>query len=489
MRARTPRTLVWFRGKDLRVHDHAPLHAALATRGDIVPLFVLDPYFFAPERARAIPHRMQFLLESIAALSASLVRLGTRLLLVEGKSVDVVPRLAHALCVDRVVAQRWCEPFARTRDERVAAALGDVPFELFEGETLLAPGAVRNKSGAPFSVFTPFARAHRSLYGEPSAPLPAPRRVPLLPPDVASAVAKVVAVADVPLPTLASIGIAQNARLLRGGEPAARARMKKFFTARAREYATARDRMDVDGTSRLSQDLHFGLLSPREIWIAAHASLPSKSRALASFTNELLWREFAHHTLWDRPWLLERPFRREFSGFPWRRAPNDLAAWKEGRTGFPIVDAAARQLLGEGFVHNRARMIAASFLTKDLLIDLREGERHYLSFLTDGDWANNDMGWQWSAGCGCDAQPYFRVMNPVTQAVAFDPHGDYVRRWVPELARLDVKYIHAPWTAPKEALAKAGVILGATYPAPIVDHAKARARFLEKAKAHLARRA
>jgi deoxyribodipyrimidine photo-lyase len=261
--------------------------------------------------------------------------------------------------------------------------------------------------------------------------------------------------------------------------------MKRFFAKRARDYATARDRMDLDGTSRLSQDLHFGLLSPREVWHAAHEALPRNGRALASFTNELLWREFAHHILWDRPWLLERPFRREFSGFPYRRAPRDLAAWKEGWTGYPVVDASARQLLAEGFVHNRARMISASFLTKDLLVDFREGERHYLSFLTDGDWANNDAGWQWSAGCGCDAQPYFRVMNPVTQGESFDPDGAYVKRWVPELARLDAEYIHAPWTAPADALAAAGVVLGKTYPRPIVDHKEARARFLATAKKHL----
>ena len=479
MTARGARTIVWFRAKDLRLADHAPLRAALESGGDVLPLFVLDPYFFAPERARAIPHRIQFLLESIAALASNLAHLGTRLLLVRGKSVEVVPRLVRAFGADRVVGQRWCEPFARMRDERVESGLGGVPFELFEGETLLAPGTVRTKSGDPFSVFTPFARAHRALLGRPEPPLRAPRRLPPLPKDVVCE--------EAALPTLSSLGIARNPRLLRGGERAARDRLKSFLAKRAKDYATARDRMDLAGTSRLSQDLHFGLLSPREVWHAAHATLPAKSHGLASFTNELLWRELTHHILWDRPWLLERPFRREFSGFPWRRAPRDLSAWKEGKTGYPIVDAAARQLLSEGFVHNRARMISASFLTKDLLVDYEEGERHYLAFLTDGDWANNNAGWQWSAGCGCDAQPYFRVMNPVTQGASFDPDGAYVRRWVPELARLDVRYIHAPWTAPKEALAEAGVVLGKTYPMPIVDHAKARARFLEVAKEHLAR--
>jgi deoxyribodipyrimidine photo-lyase len=475
------RTIVWFRGKDVRLTDHVPLRAALDAGGDVIPLFVLDPYFFAPERARAIPHRIQFLLESLASLASNLAHLGSRLVTVRGKSVDVVPKLARALEADRVLAQRWCEPFARVRDERISVALGDIPFELFEGETLLAPGTVRTKSGGAFSVFTPFARAHRALLGKPTPPLAAPRRLPPLPRLKSGDVA----CEEVKLPTLAELGIEQNPRLLRGGERAARDRMKKFLAKRARDYATARDRMDLDGTSRLSQDLHFGLLSPRELWVAANDALPKNGRALASFTNELLWRELAHHILVDRPWLLERPFRREFSGFPYSGAPRDLAAWKEGWTGYPIVDASARQLLAEGFVHNRARMISASFLTKDLLVDYKEGERHYLSFLTDGDWANNNAGWQWSAGCGCDAQPYFRVMNPVTQGESFDPEGAYVKRWLPELARLDVKYIHAPWTAPKEALAAAGIVLGKTYPRPIVDHKEARARFLAAAKAHL----
>jgi len=473
------RTLVWFRGKDLRLADHAPLAAALAGGGEIVPLFVLDPYFFSPERARRIPHRMQFLLESLAALERNVARLGSRLLIVAGKSVDVVPELAQRLRVDRVVGQRWTEPFARERDRRVSAALS-VPFELFEGETLHPPGTLCTRQGTPFAVFTPFARAFAAEV-RVERPLAAPELLPPLPADVA--------VTTIPLPTAAALGIVENPRLLKGGEAEAEKRLSRFLRGPAGDYADGRNRLDLDGTSRLSQDLKFGTLSPRRVWHAVETLAGIAPAALGAFRNELLWREFAHVQLWERPDLLSEPFRPAWRGFPWREDDAAFWAWSRGTTGYPIVDAAARQLLAEGFVHNRARMIAASFLTKHLLIDYRRGEAHYLRFLTDGDPAQNNLGWQWSAGSGTDAQPYFRVFNPVTQGERFDPSGAYVRRWVPELAALSVKHIHAPWLAPPEALALARVSLGSTYPFPLVEHAFARQRFLAVAESFLGRRA
>jgi deoxyribodipyrimidine photo-lyase len=222
------------------------------------------------------------------------------------------------------------------------------------------------------------------------------------------------------------------------------------------------------------------------VWTAVERA-PDQGAGARSFLNELVWREFAHHTLWDRPELLERPFRPAFQGFPWRRDERSWRAWAGGRTGYPVVDAAARQLLEEGFVPNRARMIAASFLAKHLLVDFRRGEAHYLRYLADADPASNDLGWQWSAGCGCDAQPWFRIFNPVAQGERFDPGGAYVRRWVPQLAGMPARWIHRPWEAPADALAAAGVRLGVDYPRPIVDHALARARFLEVAARHLRR--
>jgi deoxyribodipyrimidine photo-lyase len=443
------RSLLWFRGKDLRIADHAPLLEA--ARGELIPVFVLDPYFFAPERASKLPHRMQFLLESLQVLRESLEQLGTRLVLAAGKSVRVVPELAARFHVDRVLAHRWSEPFGQERDRRVAAALR-VPFQLFEGETLAAPGSLLTAGGTPFSVYTPFARAFMARV-QISAPLAAPTRLPPLPVDVAASAPRE------QLPTLESLGMPRNPRLLAGGERAGRERLAAFLSGPLENYDTARDRLDLEGTSRLSADLKFGTLSARAIYCATRDS-PARGAAVEKFCAELLWREFTHHTLAQRPELLNEPFRPEFVGFPWQDDDALWRAWCEGRTGFPIVDAAARQLLAEGFVHNRARMIAASFLTKQLLISYQRGEAHYLQWLTDGDYAQNNAGWQWSAGCGCDAQPYFRIFNPTLQAERYDPERVYVRRWLPEL--------DTP-----------------SYPKPIVDHAQARRQFLQLAETHL----
>ncbi|HEX6272723.1 MAG TPA: FAD-binding domain-containing protein, partial [Polyangiaceae bacterium] len=256
----------------------------------------------------------------------------------------------------------------------------------------------------------------------------------------------------------------------------------------ARSYDETRDRLDLGGSSRLSQDLKFGTLSPRAVWRAVARALAQKApNALRSFQNELVWREFTHSTLWDFPDVLSVPFRPAWRDFPFREDEAGLEAWRRGATGYPVVDAAARQLLAEGFVPNRARMIAASFLTKHLLADYRRGEAHYLKWLTDGDWAQNNAGFQWSAGSGMDAQPYFRIFNPVTQGEKFDPQGVWVRRWVPELARLPAKFVHAPFLAPKAVLAAAGLRLGETYPEPVVEHSSARTRFLAIAETHLGR--
>jgi deoxyribodipyrimidine photo-lyase len=467
--------LVWFRGKDLRLADHGPLRSAL-DQGEVIPLFVLDPFFFAPERARELPHRMQFLLESLAELERNIAALGSKLLIARGPSTEVVPKLARKWRVDRVVAHRWTEPFGRVRDERVARGL-HVPFELFEGELLLPPGTLRTGAGRPYSVFTPFSRAF-ARSASIARPLPAPKRLPPLPTDVVLRSAHV--------PELSELGIEHNPALLPGGERAARERLRRFVQGPGAHYDTLRDRMDTEGTSRLSQDLKFGTLSVRTAWTTVRDKL-GDTKAARSFLNELVWREFAHGALWDRPALLSAPFRDDFRDFPWRYDERLWQAWVQGTTGYPVVDASARQLLRTGFVHNRARMISASFLTKHLLVHYKHGEAHYMRYLTDGDWANNNAGWQWSAGCGCDAQPYFRVFNPVTQGKKFDPEGAYVRRWVPELAELPTRYVHAPWTAPAAVLEKAGLRLGADYPEPIVDHAEARARFLQVAKAHLQR--
>jgi deoxyribodipyrimidine photo-lyase len=488
------RTVVWFRGKDLRLIDHVPLLSAIAG-GEVVPLFVVDPFFFAPERARELPHRMQFLVESLAELATAIHERGSRLLFVAGKSVDVVPQVAATLHADRVVAYRWSEPFGILRDGRVAAGLAKegIGFTLFEGETLASPGEVRTSSGTPFSVFTPFARVFERVVSV-QPPRGAPRRLPPLP-TLPRELRRLLAAQ----PMLAAMGLVRNDGIASAGERAARLRLARFLRGAGAAYERGRDELGAAGTSRLSQDLKFGTLSARAVWRAAHDGLrdlrervPRESRGLAAhpralraFANELLWREFAYDVLRSKPHVLDRPFRSEWERFPWRRDRAAFGACQSGATGYPLVDASARQLLAEGFVHNRARMISASFLCKDLLIDFRLGEAHYMKYLTDGDWASNDLGWQWSAGCGVDAQPWFRVFNPVTQGRRFDPEGGYVRRYLPELARLPSRWVHEPWSAPAAVLAKAGVDLGRSYPWPIVQHAPARGRFLAAATDHL----
>ncbi len=465
------RTLLWYRGKDLRVADHAPLIEA-AKGGEVIPLFLMSPRYF--DRPGELPHRMQFLLQSIEALRDNLSHVGSSLVLARGPSRVLIPELVRRWRIDRVVAHRASEPFGRTRDHDLAEML-DIPFDLFEGETLCPPGTLRTKAGTPFSVFSYFARAFRADVSVDD-PLPAPTTLPAVPPTILGD--------SVALPSLKSLGIKQNKQVLAGGERAARQRLWDFLRNGAHDYDQARDRMDLPGTSRLSQDLKFGTLSIRTVWNAASRVVQSDDLG-DRFPTELLWREFSHHSMWDRPSLLQEPFRKDFRSFPWEDDEALWQAWVVGKTGYPIVDAAARQLLGEGFVHNRARMIAASFLTKHLLIDYRKGEQHYMRFLTDGDWAQNNLGWQWSAGCGCDAQPYFRIFNPMTQGEKFDPDGTYVRRLVPELKDVPTKFIHRPWEAKLDVLQSAGVVIGQTYPAPIVDHATARQRFLFVAENHL----
>ncbi len=467
------RSIVWFRGKDLRVRDHAPLCQAL-TDGEVIPLFVLDPYFFAPERALGMAHRMQFLLESLEVLERRIADLGSHLVVVAGRSTDRLPELAARWRVDQVLAHRWSEPFGVLRDDRIRIDLEKVGvrFILHEGETLVPPGSVLTGSGSMFHVFTPFARAF-ARQGSPEKPLPSPESLPPLPSLEGDATA---------IPTLASLGIRRNPHLPKGGEIEGLQRLADFQHEGLRGYHTARDRMAESGTSRLSSDLHFGTLSVRTVWHGISCEAEGSQEDVACFLNELLWREFAHHLMAEEPRLLTEPFRLGFEDFPWKGDERAWKAWTQGQTGFPVVDAAARQLLAEGYVHNRARMVAASFLTKHLLLSYRRGEAHYLRWLMDGDWANNNMGWQWSAGCGVDAQPWFRIFNPIAQGERFDPEGLYVKRWLPELEGVPVKWIHRPWEAPE------GVRKGLAYPSPIVDHGAARARFLAVAKGHLQRR-
>ncbi|MGB0641011.1 MAG: cryptochrome/photolyase family protein, partial [Myxococcota bacterium] len=386
--------------------------------------------------------------------------------------------MAKALDASEVLAQRWSEPFGRRRDEIIAERL-DIPFRLLNGETLVPPGTVRTKTGTPYSVFTPFYRSLISTYtAEPALPAPAPIRSNRSTSKIDCS----------SIPSITDLGLDVSPQRISGGERAARQRLSTFISERIGQYHLGRDQMGVSGTSRLSQDLKFGTISARTVWSQVLNNAP-EGPGREHFLRELVWREFSHHSLWDQPTLLESPFRPKWKDFPWTDSEEGWHRWVTGQTGYPIVDASARELLETGFVHNRARMISASFLTKHLGIDYKRGEAHYMRYLTGGDWAQNNAGWQWAAGCGCDAQPYFRVFNPMRQGERYDSDGTYVRKWVPEIAGLSNKYIHQPWEAPPLLLAAAKITLGETYPLPIVDHATAREQYLTKAKNYLQQQA
>jgi len=466
--------IVWFR-RDLRLHDHPALAAALASHRAIVPLFVLDDALL--EGRWPAPNRLWFMLGSLRALAEELEARGGCLVVRRGRSAEVVARLARELDVRDVYVSRDHSPYGRRRDRAVAAALAQVGAELHakRGNLVHEPDGVATQDGRPFVVYSPFRRAWERL--EPRRPLAAPDRV-----AVPRFLADGWPLDQGRIPDLAELGVAPPTAdptlIPEPGEPAARARLDRWVARGADRldgYAARRDLLGVDGTSRLSADLRWGTLSPTEV-LARVAREGDGSRVYAS---ELAWREFYAHVLWHEPRLTTESFLRVYDGLPWRHDPDAVDAWRAGRTGVPVVDAAMRQLRATGWMHNRARMIAASFLTKDLLVDWRVGERHFMEHLVDGDLASNNGGWQWTASTGTDPQPYFRIFNPVTQGKRFDPDGAYVRHWLPELASVPLGHVHSPWAMSALDQADAGCRVGMDYPSPIVDHAWARARALE----------
>jgi deoxyribodipyrimidine photo-lyase len=371
---------------------------------------------------------------------------------------------------------RGYAPFAIARDRAVASELEKNGLEVrtFCGSTLFEPGSILNQDGLPFRIYAAFWRACLAR-GVFDAPLALPRKLPCAP--------------DVPSEDLKSWRLEPAQPWAQGfqtrwspGEEGAQRRLSDFIQEAAAGYQHSRDRPDLASTSRLSPHLRFGEISPRQVW---HAVLVAQSTgrlpgaAVDKFLSELGWREFAHHLLYHHPLLPDEPLQSQFASFPWEGDGQHLVAWQRGRTGYPIVDAGMRELWATGWMHNRVRMIVASFLVKHLLIPWQQGERWFWDTLVDADLANNAMNWQWVAGCGTDAAPYFRIFNPVLQGEKFDPHGRYVRQWVPEIAALPDAYIHKPWAAPEAVRLAAGVQLHKHYVAPIVDHAMARRRALE----------
>ena len=454
--------LLWLR-RELRLADNAALAAALASGRPVLPVYVLDeatPGAWAPGGAGR-----WWLHHSLAALAASLAGAGAPLVLRRGPVARVLPELVRETKAVAIHAGQPVEPWAREAVAELERAAG-VPLHLHRTATLFDPDAIRTRAGGAYGVFTPFARACRA-HAPPAPPLPAPARIPA--PD---APASDTLDAWTLLPRRPDWAGGLRASWT-PGEAAAQARLRAFAAGPLAAYAGGRDRPGTDGTSRLSPHLAFGEVSARQLWHAAGAG-PGAAR----WTDELLWREFSAHLLWHHPTLPEAPLRPAFARLPWRHDQAALRAWQRGRTGLPVVDAGMRQLWQTGWMHNRVRMIVASLLVKHLLLPWQDGAAWFWDTLVDADLASNAASWQWVAGCGADAAPFFRIFNPVLQGQKFDPDGAYVRRFVPELAALPDRFLHAPWTAPAAELARAGVRIGRTYPAPIVDLAAGRARAL-----------
>jgi deoxyribodipyrimidine photo-lyase len=449
----SPTTLVWFR-RDLRLGDHPALVTA-AARGAVVPVFI-----WAPDEDGAWPPggaSRWWSHHALASLQQSLEARGSRLILRRGPSLPALLALAKETGARRVHFSPLLEPAAAARDERVAEGLRarGLEVERHGSALLFEPGTIRSAAGTPFAVFTAFWRACLAA-PPPAAPLPAPARL-VAPARWPTSVALEALELDPRHPWTAGL-----ARTWQPGEKQALVRLRALVRHRLARYEVDRDLPALDGTSTLSPYLHHGEVGPRQIWQA----LRDGGAGAPAFRRELGWREFAHHVLARLPSLPEVPCRPEFLRFAWQHDPGLLRAWQQGRTGYPLVDAGMRQLWTTGWMHNRVRMVVASFLVKHLLLPWQEGERWFWDTLVDADLANNALNWQWVAGTGVDPAPYFRIFNPVIQSRKFDPGGRYIRAWVPELAGLSDREIHEPWK------------VAAKYPEPVVEHRFARARAL-----------
>lgn len=464
--------LVWFR-QDLRIADNQALHAV--SDRPILPVFILDRDA-AGAWADGGASRW-WLHHSLLSLAGDLKRLGAPLLVLRGAALDRLPRLAAEIGADEIHAGRLTEPWARARDAKLAEALqvAGGKLVLHRSALLHEPHLVRTGAGKPYAVYTPFSRTLFG-FGDPAAPIPAPDKLSAAP--GAPAGLDIAALGLLPRPPEPDWAAGFGA-VWQPGEAGAKRRLADFLASGVNAYADRRNEPAAKGgTSGLSPHLHFGEISPRQVWVAAREAAPHGGAGLETFLKEVLWREFSHHLLWHRPEMPEAPLRADFAAFPWAPDAGMLRAWQRGQTGYPIVDAGMRQLWRMGWMHNRVRMITASFLVKHLLQPWQDGEAWFWDTLVDADLAANSASWQWVAGCGADAAPYFRIFNPVLQGEKFDPEGAYIRAWCPELAKLPARFIHKPFDAPEMILRGAGVTLGQTYPKPVIDLATGRARAL-----------
>jgi deoxyribodipyrimidine photo-lyase len=486
----TGRALVWFR-RDLRCTDHAALSRALGTAGHVWCVFVFDTTILEPllqRKRHAQPgvtpadRRIDFILASLTELDRALQEHGGGLIVLKGDPIDCIPRLAEQLEVDTVFANRDYEPIAIARDEAVERRLREMRRMLvtLKDQVIFERDEILNQQGRPYTVFMPYKRAWLArLSPSDIAPHPIEMQHGRLRPPPATI--------DTRWPSHDELGFTTSNLSALKLPPAMSGAERLFddFTARIGRYARERDFPSSKGPSYLSTHLRFGTISIRSLVRTAHAlTLQPGSVGASTWLCELIWREFFFMVLAMNPRLANgASFKPEYDALRWEtgaQAEADFNAWCEGRTGYPLVDAGMRQLLSTGYMHNRLRMITASFLVKDLGIDWRRGEAHFEAWLNDFDFAANNGGWQWAASTGCDAQPWFRIFNPVTQSKQYDPQGQFIKRYVPELERLPAKWIHAPWLAAPEHLAEFGFVPGRDYPLPIVDHARARAATLAR---------
>lgn len=470
-----PTTIVWFR-QDLRLADNPALLQAIEV-GSVVPVYV-----WSPDEEGDWPlggASRWWLHQSLTSLAADLKGLGSRLILRSGSSLECLQSLTEETGATSVLWNRRYEPAIIQRDKAIKETLQDQGIDVrsFNGSLLFEPWEIENKQGNPFKVFTPYwktcrARAESMGVDCQAAPdtIPSPKKWPK-----SEKLQEWSLEPKIPW----DVGMRESWEV---GEAAAHEQLQKFIAGMLEEYKEQRDFMAVDATSKLSPHLHFGEISPQQIWAEAQVALASKKDAhegATHFLSEVGWREFGYHLLYHFADTPKQALRENFRAFPWNSDQENLRRWQRGQTGYPVVDAAMRQLWHTGWMHNRARMIVASFLCKHLLIPWQRGAEWFWDTLVDADLASNTLGWQWTAGCGADAAPYFRIFNPITQGEKFDPQGQYIRQWVPEIAELPTKWLYQPSAAPEDVLAEAAITIGDTYPEPIVDHPTARQAALD----------
>ncbi len=467
----TNTTLVWFR-QDLRLTDNPALSEAIKVGNPILPVYIWDPESEGAWAAGGATR--SWLYHSLKSLDTDLQKLGSHLVILTGDSLETLQKLVQENNTTHVFWNRRYEPDIIERDKQIKESLTHegLTVKSFNASLLKEPWEIQNKSGLPFKVFTPFWKTHDAepnpypVYAKPKS-IPSPSSWP-----------KSTDLDDLKL--LPKLGWDNGFyERFTPGEAAAHKELKGFASGIVDAYSDGRNRPDLRGTSRLSPHLHFGEISPRTIYNHIHALNETISKGSRVFLSEIGWREFAYHLIYHFPFTTDQPLREEFSQFPWEEDDRRLVAWQKGMTGVPMVDAGMRELYATGWMHNRVRMIVASFLVKNLMLPWQRGAEWFWDTLVDADLASNSLGWQWTAGCGADAAPYFRVFNPVLQGKKFDPDGEYVRRWIPELSKVPTKFIHDPWNAPPEILAYAGVIIGEHYPKKIVSLSESRARALQ----------